>query len=74
MQVTLAQSFQYDPESKLQSLQWKQPTSPLPKKAGMSKSQMKKMLITFFDMKDTVRFTRPNSQPGLLCEKNELVT
>jgi hypothetical protein len=29
--------FQYHPKSKQQSLQWKQPTSPQPKKVHMSK-------------------------------------
>jgi hypothetical protein len=40
--------FQYDPESKQESMQWKQSTSPQHKKARVSKSQMKTMLITFF--------------------------
>jgi hypothetical protein len=48
--------FQYDPESKWQSLQWKQLTSPQSKKAHMSKSQMKKMLITFFNIKGIVHY------------------
>jgi hypothetical protein len=34
----------------------KQLTSPRPKKVHMSKSQMKTMLITFFDIKGIVRF------------------
>ena len=41
--------FEYDPETKRQSCQWKSPGSPRPKKAQMQKSQMKVMLITFFD-------------------------
>ncbi|XP_068246292.1 protein GVQW3-like [Palaemon carinicauda] len=41
--------FTYDPESKHQSAQWKHPTSPRPKKAKMSRSQEKAMIIPFFD-------------------------
>jgi hypothetical protein len=39
--------FTYDPETKRQSMQWKS-TSPRPKKARMSRSQFKAMLIVFF--------------------------
>jgi len=46
--------FEYDPETKRQSLQWKSLTSPRPKKARMSKSNVKVMLITFFDVKGIV--------------------
>lgn len=41
--------YGYDPETKMQSSQWKSPTSPRPKKARMSKSNIKVMLVTFFD-------------------------
>ena len=41
--------FEYDPETKRQSCQWKSPGSPRPKKARMQKFQVKVMLITFFD-------------------------
>ena len=41
--------FQYDPETKRQSRQWKSVSSPRPKKARMQRSQVKVMLITFFD-------------------------
>ena len=41
--------FEYDPETKRQSCQWKSPGSPRPKKARMQKSQVKIMLTTFFD-------------------------
>ena len=44
--------FQYDPETKRQSLQWKSPGSPRPKKVRMSKSKIKVMLITFLTKKD----------------------
>lgn len=39
----------YDPESKRQSAQWKHGSSPRPKKARMSRSQEKAMVIPFFD-------------------------
>ena len=41
--------FPYDPETKRQSCQWKSVSSPRPKKARMQSSQLKVMLITFFD-------------------------
>ena len=40
--------YAYDPETKLQSSQWKSPGSPRPKKARMQKSKLKTMLICFF--------------------------
>ena len=48
--------FEYDPETKRRSRQWKSPASPRPKKARMSKSKVKVMLITFFDIKGIVHF------------------
>ena len=41
--------FQYDPETKRQSHLWKSVSSPRPKKACMQHSQVKVILITFFD-------------------------
>ncbi|KAL4126684.1 hypothetical protein QTP88_010893 [Uroleucon formosanum] len=41
--------FQYDPETKRQSQQWLSPASARPKKARMSKSKVKTMMICFFD-------------------------
>lgn len=46
--------FQYDPETKRQSQQWLSPNTPRPKKARMSKSKVKTMLITFFDRRGIV--------------------
>ena len=46
--------FEYDPETKRQSLQWKSPGSPRPKKARQSKSKVKLMLIAFFDVRGIV--------------------
>ena len=44
--------FEYDPETKGQSCQWKSPTSPRPNlKARQSKSKVNVMLITFFDVR-----------------------
>jgi len=40
--------FEYDPETKRQSKEWHTSASPHPKKARMSKSKMKPMLIFFF--------------------------
>jgi hypothetical protein len=73
------QCFQYDPQSKQSSLQCKQLISPLPKKTHMSKSQMKIMFITFFNIKSILHFEfipqgQPNSQPSLLCGNIEVVT
>ncbi|GFX58090.1 putative mariner transposase [Trichonephila clavipes] len=42
--------FTYDPETKRQSMHWKTPTSPRAKKARMSKSKFKAMMIVFFDI------------------------
>lgn len=42
--------FTYDPETKRQSMHWKTPTSPRTKKARMSKSKFKAMMIVFFDI------------------------
>lgn len=46
--------FEYDPESKKQSAEWHTTSSPRQKKARMSKSRMKSMLIVFFDAKGIV--------------------
>jgi AraC-like DNA-binding protein len=46
--------YGYDPETRAQSSQWKSPSSPRPKKARMSKSNIKVMLITFFDVQGIV--------------------
>jgi hypothetical protein len=42
--------FTYDPETKRQLMQWKSTSSPRPKKAYMSRSKFKGMLIVFFDI------------------------
>ncbi|XP_054723716.1 protein GVQW3-like [Uloborus diversus] len=43
--------FEYDPETKRQSAEWHTTASPHQKKARMSKSRVKSMLIVFFDVK-----------------------
>ena len=48
--------FEYDSETKRQSRRWKSLASPRPKKARMSKSKVKVMLIAFFDIKGIVHF------------------
>ena len=46
--------YAYDPETKTQSSQWKCPESPRPKNARQVRSNIKSMLICFFDQKGTV--------------------
>ena len=48
--------FEYDPETKRQSHEWKSYGSPRPKKARKSKSKVKVMLIVFFDIQGIVHF------------------
>jgi hypothetical protein len=48
--------FQYDPETKRRSMQWKTQNSPRPKKARMSRSQFKTMLVCFFHHKWIVHY------------------
>jgi len=55
--------YTYDPESKLQSSQWKSPGSPRPKKTRTQKSKLKKMLICFFDQQGIVH--REFVPPGM---------
>ena len=46
--------FQYNPETKRQSMQWKTAESLRSKKARMSKSKIKVVLIAFFNQKGMV--------------------
>ena len=46
--------FQYNPEMKKQSMQWKTVKSPRPTNVCMSKSKIKVMSIAFFDQKGLV--------------------
>jgi len=48
--------YQYDPETKRQSAQWKTANSPQPKKFRRSKSRVKTMLLTFFDIRGIVHY------------------
>jgi hypothetical protein len=48
--------FEYDPETKHQSMQCKTSASPRPRKARMSRAQVKKMFICFFYHKGIVHF------------------
>ncbi|KAJ4431362.1 hypothetical protein ANN_19959 [Periplaneta americana] len=41
--------YQFDPESKRQSMSWCSPTTPRPKKNRLQKSKVKTLLIAFFD-------------------------
>jgi len=40
----------YDPETRVQSSQWKSPSSPCAKKACQSRSNIKVVMIVFFDL------------------------
>lgn len=46
--------FIYDPETKRQSMHWKSPNSPRQKKARMTKSKFKAMMVVFFDIRGIV--------------------
>jgi hypothetical protein len=46
--------FQYDKKTKGQSMQWKTTHSLRPKKARMSKSKIKKMIVVFFDIQGII--------------------
>jgi len=46
--------YEYDPETKRQSEEWKHPGSPRTKKAPKSRSKIKTMLIVFFDIRGVV--------------------
>jgi hypothetical protein len=48
--------FQYKPETKQHSMQCKTQNSPWSKKARMSRSQVKTMLVCFFNHKGTVHY------------------
>ena len=55
--------FEYDPETKRQSREWKSYESPRPMKARKSKSKVKVMPIVFFNIQDIVHFEfLPQSQ------------
>ena len=46
--------FAYDPETKRQSMQWNSTSSPRPKKARLSRSKFKDMLIVLFHIQGIV--------------------
>jgi len=48
--------LQYDPETKRQIVQWKTQYTPRPKEARKSRSQVKTMLVCFFDHKGIVHY------------------
>jgi len=48
--------YQYDPETKRQSAQWKTANSPKPKNFRRSKSRVKTMLLNFFDIRGIVHY------------------
>ena len=48
-------AYGYDPETRAHSSQWKSPSSPRVKKAFQSRSNIKVMMIVFFDLHGIVR-------------------
>ena len=48
--------YEYDPETKRQSSQWKSPDSPRSKKVRQVRSKVKVMLIALFDMEGIVHY------------------
>jgi histone-lysine N-methyltransferase SETMAR len=58
--------YGYDPERKQMLSQWKTPSSPRPKKARQVRSNVKTMLITFFDAEGLVNPSFfPNARPWI---------
>ena len=47
--------YGYDPETRVQSSQWKSPSSPRAKKAHQSRSNIKVVMIVFFDLDGIVQ-------------------
>lgn len=56
--------YSYDPETKIQSSQWKTSNSPCPKKARQSNVKVK--LTVFFDCEDIVRLKVHSKRNNLL--------
>jgi len=52
---TWVYEYGYDPETRVQSSQWKSPSSPRAKEARQSRSNIKAMMIVFFDLDGIVR-------------------
>lgn len=67
--------FEYDPEGKRESAEWHTKQSPRPKKARMSKSKVKTMLIIFFDSRGIVHkeFVPPGSTVNAAFYKEVLL-
>ena len=55
--------YGYDPETRVQSSQWKSPSSPCAKKAHQSRSNIKVVMIVFFDLD---RIVELSLYPGTL--------
>ena len=48
--------YQYDPETKRKNAQWKTANSPRPKMFRQSKSRVKRIFLTFFDIRGIVHY------------------
>jgi hypothetical protein len=48
--------YGYDPETKLQSSHWWSPSSPRPKRGRQVRSNVKTMLIVFFDIQGLLHY------------------
>ncbi len=67
--------YGYDPETKVQSSQWKSPDEPRPEKARMNHmTNVKLMLITFFDVRWIIhhKFVEPGTTENALYFKTVL--
>ncbi len=61
--------FDYGPETKRQSSEWHTKSSPRPKKARMSRSKVKTMIIVFFDNRGIVHTMCNYGIPYIICNK-----
>jgi len=58
--------YGYDPQTWVQSSQWKSPSSPRPKKAHQSRSSIKVVMIVFFDLHGIVQVVCTQEHNGEL--------
>jgi len=63
--------YDYDPETGIQSSQWKSPSSPRAKKAHQSRSNIKVMMIVFFELDGIVWADSVPRNTTVNCELNK---